>query len=294
VVRFDRRGEPQQSYGPDVSPIEFSHAWAVGATESAVYVGDLVKERVHVFDAVDGRLRASLPFEGVIGVTFPQPGSHLWLGTHDRGATRDDPHGATAWMVDTGERIPFELPEEMFLYPAVSIHSGLNVVEVGDSLLLGFVALESLLVASRDGRVLDTLQVPVRRRRGVSAATLARHPLDTDGVVNETSRLVLMDRTSGGDLVLVHFDSQYLDSGRLATEIRVSVLGRGLDAACVDGVIDVSSLQVPNPYFHADTLWIQTSEVAGGQPSLRVRGYTIDLRGCTWLPVGPAGSLTLP
>ncbi len=186
----------------------------------------------------------------------------------------------------------FELPDEFFRFPALKVHSGLNVLVRGDHVITNFAALEALLRINIAKRSVDTLFVPAPGRRGVSATRLEPYAMDLFGVIRNASRLVLIEENSGGEVILVHYDSHDLPHHQYSTEIFVSVLSPDLKSACPDGRLMVESLRIPNPHFSADTLWIQTDGVEGERPWIRVSGYVINTDGCEWESIEPAASLT--
>lgn len=294
VIRFARDGSPVIVYGKDSSSPAFLNTWTVGAWDSTVAVADIVGQRVHTFHSRSHELTESRPYLGTLGVALAQPSPDVWIGSHYRGISREHPSGAILWNW-SGDEVHIELPDEWFRYPAIEVHSGLNVVKRSEDLLVAFAALEAVVRVSLSGMVEDTLFLPVSRRRGVSQVALARNSLDTRGIVEHTSRMVLMDMDVDGNIVVVHQDAAYLSSGRLlVADMWVSLIDGSLERACVDGRLDVESIQTPNPYFRRDTLWVQTSRVSDGQARLEIAAYSVDTSGCDWLPLDTRPSWVLP
>lgn len=294
AIRFARDGSPVASYGRESSSNVIVNAWTVGAWDSTVVLADIVGQRMHAFHSRSHELIESRPYVGAIGVALAQSRPDVWIGNHYRGASREHPSGSLVWTWN-GDEIHMELPDEWFRYPAIEIHSGLNVVKRSEDLLVAFAALEAVVKVSISGTVEDTLFLPVRRRRGVSRVALADNALDTRGIVEHTSRMVLMDMDSDGNVVVVHQDARYLASGRLLVPgMWVSIIDGSLEYACVDGHLDVQSMQTPNPHFRRDTLWVQTSHVSEGQARLEIGAYALDTSDCEWLPMQGGQSWVLP
>lgn len=294
IVRFNREGTPVRLYSSRAVGEQIGHTSVVAALPSRVVVADMVKGRVHHLDARTAALIKSDVLPGSVGTGFSQPAPELWIGSHFRGATEASPQGVVLMSAEGGDRITLGLPREFFDLPGLKINSGVVVARRADDVIVGFSALEALLRIVPGQAVPDTLLVPVRARRGVRRGRLERHGGDTHELVNRASKLVLLDQTSAGEILLVHFDSEYLESGRLQTTVYVSVVSADLQRACVDGRVDAPSLQMPNPYFSADTLWIQTAHVEQGKPRYAATAYVIDTSACEWLPIEATSSIILP
>jgi hypothetical protein len=295
VVRFTREGAPVRVYPRrDAQRLELLDAAAIAIADGTLFVADLVDERMVGFDLVTGTRVSSAELPGWVGVSFPQPKPELWVGMHFRGATREDPHGARVWRVGDGLRLDLPLPEEFFEFPSIKAHSGLNVIEHGGYLLLGYAALEPLLRMTMNGEVTDTLVVPALARRGVQKAALEKSKMDLLEVSLRASRMVLLDEGSDGNVVLVHFESEMSPLGKLTTGVLVSVLTPDLRQACPDGRIFLASETIPNVHFASDTLWFQTTESEEGERYIRLSGYRLTTDHCEWLPVQRGSSLILP
>lgn len=291
VIRVSRAGEVVGRLLGSSTEGWIAEVWTVGAKQGKAYVANMLAGEMMQFDLENSEVLNSVPFEGVMGVTMSQA-RDLWTGYHFRGATAEDTSGAAAWNLITGERRQVPFPDEFFRFPSLAVHSGLYVAPVGQNLVVAFGGLESILVVSPDYSV-DTLVVPAVHRRGVRRKVLAKDPGSYENAVNGTSRVVLLDRLSTGEFILVHYDSRYLASGRTDTVIYLSILNSQLTEACVDGTFAAPSFQMPTLTLSQDTLWIQTSQVESFGPVFTFRALTIAKDACDWQPIRPARSMTL-
>lgn len=292
VLRYGRDGRATHVYGGS-RYAGILNTWTVAGTDGRVYVVDLTHSRVNVFDDSTASLQDSLPLRGSVGVALADPTPDLWIGLHYRGVSPEHPNGAAFWRPRDDRLVPLRLPAEYFRFPALSVHSGLNVVARADDFVASFAALEPLLRVGGEGEVLDTVFVPIRSRRGVRHNVLLKAGMDQAEVVNHASRTVLMDRTIEGELVVIHQDAEVLSSGRLRVKMTVSLVSPLLDRACVDGGVPIESFQAPNPYFRQDTLWVQSDGVDQGEPWVRVTAFEIDRTTCRWLPTKRATGMVL-
>ena len=294
VVRFARDGLPVRSYGATDFAGAIRNTWTVGTWDTTIMIADLLNQRIHHVHSESGELLRSEPFMGRIGVAVSQPRDEQWLGSHQAGASGRLLEGLLLQDLIGGNTIRLDLPEEWSRYPALEVHSGVNVVRSTEGMLVSLAAMEGILRLTEGGDTPDTIVVPRRNRRGVSRRTLEDVGFDRREVVNRTSRLVLMDRNSEGRIVLVHHDARYRTSGGLDVRVWVSLLSEALDYACVDSPLAVPSTPTPNVYFRRDTLWAQGSRVVDGEAVLEVRAFLVDAADCEWLPVARTADLLLP
>lgn len=294
VIRFARNGSLVRAYDSGDFAGAIQNTWTVASWDSTLMIVDLVGQRMHHIHAGSGNLVRSEPFLGRIGVAVSHPNHEQWIGIHHRNPGGGQQDGVMLKDQVSGDTILLHLPDEWLRFPEMEIHSGLNVTGHGEGILMAFSAMEAILRLNDKREVVDTIALPRRHRRGVSRNILEKVGFNRREIVNNASRMVLLDRTSDGRIVVVHHDASYRTSGGLDVDVWVSLLSEDLEHACVDSRLPIVSTQTPNVYFRQDTLWVQASQVVEGRPVLEAKAFLVDAIGCEWLPVVSTADYLLP
>lgn len=157
------------------------------------------------------------------------------------------------------------LPLPMELHnPLLLLLGGAVIAAHPDTLVVGFGPSGTLRIASpATGRILDTLVVPVRVRRGLTETALrAATEGDGFGVLNSASSLAAI-----GFLPQGRFEIVFQDLRRVQTEflsqLYLSIVGDSARSNCID--IPVPQLDSVRPLltFHGDTLVMLEQPIIG-------------------------------
>jgi hypothetical protein len=294
VFRFRRDGTLVRTYGrPGSGPGEFrtpTLAWPLDSLHVAAADND--HQLIHVFGRESGELVRSIRYEGRLGSTPPVTvGSVAWMPSRHRG------RGTSVAALDLRSdsiRFSVPLPDEYLqsfrgLGRFAAFHAMGAVTAWKDTVLVGMRGLNHLLLARTGGDVVDTLHVPVARRRGVPPNIVAIVD-DRDPDVrphDASSSLDHLFRRPDGSLVLIHHDAKLegdLPSGLITARAFVSVVSPDRTRACVDAELPVSRDARPIEGFRGDTLFLLDRRIHGEAMQTWIVSYLVQTRGCDWLP----------
>jgi hypothetical protein len=289
VIRYDSTGRPAQVFGrPGEGPGEFRQPSAMFMrNDSTLAVLDLSRALYELFDIRTAQFRGALRFEGV-GSSYADQDSVIWFG-----AMNPRLHTATAALragVDTFEyQIP--VPAEYLQSPALAgTFPGAEVVTWADTLLVGMHGSNDLRLFTMDGRLVDSLAVPVRLRRGVPDDVVrALEPgraRDIQDWARVLSALVGLQRRSDGRFVLVHADFDVDGRLRAKATFFVTLLSADRRTACADGHLPVSEDVASRITFSGDTLFVLDRRLVNDTiMETTVTGYEVDGSRCHWMEV---------
>jgi hypothetical protein len=189
----------------------------------------------------------------------------------------------TTGMQATG---PFpELLRDPLLFPMFnSVALGMR----GDTAATAFHVTDYLYFSDVSGRVLDSIQVPKRRRNGARPdrlRSLARTPSEDLGAAAfwGSSLPTEVHWTPGGRLVLVSNDRGMV-ADRWIDSSFVSVVDRKTRRSCVDARVPGPTEPTVSVAFRGDTLFVVSQELTGDtRASTVVRWYRIDTGACRWM-----------
>lgn len=296
VLRFARDGSLVRTYGrPGSGPGEFRTPTLVFVVdESTVAAADNEQALIHLFDRGSGVLVRSVKYQGRLGSTVPIAlGSTLWMASRDRARGTS----ALAWDRRTDSvRYVVPLPAAyrasmrgMGRYAA--FHAMGVLTAWADTLLVGMRGRNELLVATADGRVVDTLDVPVSRRRGVPEdvqETIDDAKISARDLFRTASALDQVFRRADGSLVLVHHDADLegqLPGGLITARVFVSIVSPDRRRACIDTELPVSQDARPIEGFRGDTLFLLDRRIVGEERvETRISSYLLDTSSCGWVP----------
>lgn len=288
VVRFAPDGSVLGTYGsPGRGPGELSAPGAVFLARGTVVVEDFRSRTFEEFDTADGRHVRSTGYAGQPTYYAESRFSDTaWIGIRD-------PITQTvvaAWALDGDTvRHVVAMPGEYAEFGGIGIGriTGLPVVHWADTLLVGFGPLSGVVALSLTTGRTDSLEIPVRMRRGVTRRAIQDAGVDFVALMNGISALNAVHRMPSGEVALVHYD-HYVEgerAPRITAQLYVSLLDRGLREACVDTPVPLSSDGRPVVQFHGDTLLVLHQEVdeVTSTASAWLSRFLVSAAGCRWL-----------
>lgn len=297
VLRFGRDGQLVRTYGrPGNGPGEFhtpTLTWPVDSLYIAAADND--HHLIHLFRRQTGEHVRSVPYQGRLGLTRPVLlGTGVWMPSRNRSTGTS----ALRWDPRTDSvRYLVPLPEEYLasfrgLGRFAAFHTMGMLTGWADTVAVGMGGVNHVLLASMDGRVIDTVSVPAVRRRGVPPDVVRVYDADpqtpTRDLFRASSMLAHLFRRTDGSLVLVHHDADLegeLPGGLITARAFVSVVAPGRDRACVDAELPVSADARPIQGFRGDTLFLLDRRITAGERlQTWVVSYRVDTGGCDWLP----------
>lgn len=286
VVRFSRSGALDRVFGRHGrGPGEFvAPATIFFPDDTTVAIGDANLFRIALFHSETGDVLRTVPMSGHVRTAQVARGQ-VWLGalnvTDGRAVTRWD------YRRDTAVRLA-ALPDFMRDgTPVAGIFTGVSTTPLKDgTLLVGIQALPGLLHITLEGDVLDTVDLPTVRRRGVPE-DLARR-LEQSGSFEEMFRMASalfdLEARSDGSVVLVHYDQEFRNNA-ISAQPYVSVLSADRSRLCADAPIPSSGEMRPMTAFAGDTMVVLDQAVQGeGRLVTTVTGYLLDTTQCGWIP----------
>jgi len=300
VVRFDRSGEVVRIYGrPGGGPGEFR---GVGLTfvldDSTLAVEDWNVERLSFFDRESGEFRGSRSLPGVAGITPPVfEGGAAWFPT----VNRERRHGLVRWSIDddvvtTAGPLPdaYQVSLDggnpgyanfMDVFGSLTSHDG--------TLIRGWSVQNELIRHDRHGNVLETIDIPVVRRRGVPENL--RYLYDVEGATGReritiNSRLRQLHTLPDGGLAFTHHDQEILSLDGpmpvIAAHVWAGVISSDLERACVDAPVPASLDARSMEAFRGDTLFVLDRRIVDDTDlETWIVMYRIDTEECDWIPL---------
>ncbi len=187
-----------------------------------------------------------------------------------------------------------DIPVEYSTFPGLDIYGLANVLPIGDSLLVGFGGLNYVLLTTPSGTILDTIHLPVWKRRGVPIETLRRVFRAPSGPPSETfsaiSSLAGLWAASDGSVFVYHRDLAISDpsvrNSPTVGRAYISILSPDLTRACVDGEIVFPEPTYPVIDVQHDTVYaLDQTILPGTSPRTQtvVRKYVVDESSCDWV-----------
>ncbi len=284
ILVFSPEGTPRVAFGgPGQGPGEApTPTLVLFPNESTIVVTDFGEQRADVLDRATKAFVRRLRTDGYV-VSGEVKAGTIWLGLYSQ-AKRT---GVGAWNLATDSiRNLVPLPEVYAPGSQVAASQvGVQVAVAGDSLLVGFTAVEPILVADRDGRVIDSLVIPAVRRRGYPPGWTEIR--DFAQAVSSKSTLRWLRRRTDGSFFVVHYD-QVFDRNALTGKIFVSVLSPDLARACVDAPVPTSGEVRAAVFSMGDTLFVLDQRSgSGSRLQTSVTRYVLDTSKCAWMTTRP-------
>lgn len=296
VLSYDARGDLRRVIGSaGEGPGEFRDATAIVLLGDTLGVLATEPAALIFYDPATGGHLGQVRLEGYAhGATAY--GATLWLET--RSFERRTGLARLTPPYDQAEHLA-PLPDEFQrsgqgLGPLAGIFPGASVVPAGDRWLVGYQPMDHLLVLDSGGSVVDTIRIPIVRRRGVpddpEAALIAAMRESYPKVFTVLSVLQGLHRLPGGEIAAVHHDYaevQTLEDLPPASRVYVSLLFADLREACPDLEVPLDPEAEPVVSFAGDTLLVLQQRL---EPDLSASAFIARHRlrpaGCGWTPVG--------
>jgi hypothetical protein len=291
VVHFAPTGVAQRVYGRQGDgPGEFrSVGFPIVADDSTLAVADERRQRLNLYDRQSGRFRRTVSVSGIIRSAVSRDDS-VWLGDLHVG----DPHARLRTTLALWDRrndsvvyfgrMPVDYEESS---PLRGIFNASQVEVWADTVLVGLAGSNRVDLTNLDGRLLDSVWVPVLHRRGVPSNVVARLAANMPfaEMFALLSALLAVRHRSDGTVVLVHGDGRI--DGRLITDtLWVSLLSSDRRQACVDALLPTAEDAQPLVGFAGDTLLVLEQRLRDQQVITTIKRYTISTDGCSWLRTG--------
>lgn len=298
IIRFGRDGGIVQRYGaPGEGPAEFKGMGPTFILNDSVVVGlDVQRRLFKLFAREDGEYLESFRYRGSIG------GEVSVVSGMVLAPSMEFEEGFTSVLVwDPGEgsfRYLVDLPDPYMQSlkrngPFAGTMAGGSVLAWPDTMLVGMLGMNELVLATWEGEVLDTIHPPSVRRRGAPRDLHLKY--DTDMSLSFKDRVEMKSLLTGifqmlnGQTVLVHYDQTIkgeIPKVEWLADIYLTLLSADRRTACVDGFVPYTNETRARVTVARDTLFLldRTINEAGDGLETRIRLYEIDTSGCDWLP----------
>jgi hypothetical protein len=289
VLRWAANGDPNGAWGRiGRGPAELSGPGAIVQSGRALWVLDLGSRSWKLFDLDTGAPDGAVPFSGVASNAVPNAiADTLWFGLR-----RDAEHTSLGMIVAGVDSVTTSgpLPPIYDSLAASGIGQITPIVRVrtGSHTLLGFGALNGFYLLDAANSVLDSMSIPIVRRRGASAEVIGSAMGDYLALMNGTSILSFAGPAARpGFAITVHYDPTVsgVDVPRITADLFVSVVDLDARTACVDARIPNTGDGRPVVQSVGDTLFVLRQTLDGTAITTQVDSYLVSTAGCTWLPM---------
>ncbi len=291
VSRFDRHGRGLRHYGRSGDgPGEFEAATEPTVIDdSTLAIADLMRRDLTLLDRRTGRFRQRISIGHLIGSIAPTA-HHILIGAR----ALSPRHSVASLDLATGTvTLLYGLPAEYVKGgPLAGTRYRVFVRPRGDTLWIGWEG-TNYLVRAVGGIVVDTLQFPRRRRKGVPRdpnAQLERLPFAQQFAF--MSSLIGLSVLPDGRVLAAHLDaalshqipSRIMPGAPLpiTSRLYLTLLDLPAHRACVDLEVPISDDIVPAVAFAADTLMVLDQEPKGADIQTVVRRFLVDDPHCVW------------
>ena len=298
IIRFGRDGGIVQRYGaPGEGPAEFKGMGPTFILNDSVVVGlDVQRRLFKLFAREDGEYLKSFRYQGSVR------GDVSVVAEMVLASSMEFEERLTSVLVwDPGEgsfRYLVDLPEPYVQSlnrngPFAGTMAGGSVLAWLDTMLVGMLGMNELILATWEGEVLDTIRPPSVRRRGAPHDLHLKYDTDLSlsfkDRVEMASLLVGAYRMLNGQTVLIHFDQTVegeIPNVEWLADIYLTVLSADRQNACVDGFVPYTNETRARLTVARDTLFLldRTINETGDGLETWIRLYEIDTSGCDWLP----------
>lgn len=284
VLKVDRAGRPVMVYGrKGRGPGEFREVSQMFDRGDRLFVDDAGTGTFNVFDRATGKPVGVRRHEGVF-YDVRLRGDTAWMGMQN--LTRGSAVARWDMSADSMEYLVPVPSEYRRSPPLAGIYNGVFVVPWADTLLVAFQGSDELYLFSSAGRALDTVSLPVRRRRGVPDDIVSRlEKMPYPEMFSAASGVFSVGRLSGGRTAVVHFD-QRIEGSAISAEAFVSLVSGDRRRACVDGALPGSRDAPPRVLFRGDTLFVLEQRLTEDERAqTSVSAYLLNTDGCAWTAV---------
>ncbi|HYR09762.1 MAG TPA: hypothetical protein VEQ60_18445 [Longimicrobium sp.] len=272
VRRFGRAGSGPGELGTPV-------ATAVRG-DSLLAVADWEQSRTNLFSQRTGAFIGAARHEGMPFSMHFTPDA-LWMGAVNPNRSTSLARWNLTGEVEYLGPLPAQFGESRQLMLSNPYAS---TALLGDTLLVGFTGHGGLFMTRRDGTVLDTLTVPVLRRRGVPADIVQRftRSLSDAEIAGMASALVALHRRPDGGIAVVHYDVDIVDR-TITAKGYLSLVSSDRRRVCADVPIPFGTDGRPTVAFAGDTLYaLETHLRESARAENVLKAYPLrDVR-CAW------------
>ena len=297
VLHFDSRGRFQRTFGQEgEGPGEFRFVSAAGfVAGDVVGLGDDHAFKLELFELGSGAHIGAVKMSTLVD-DYVVRGDTLWfagMNTENWTSVGFIPldEVLNAASAGGGDR-PFLSPSLLDvprLYAENEVVLGmlpevsLDVFE--GRLLVGFAASPTLFAANSSGAVLNSIAMPVARRRGLPEEdyllALERGP-ELTRIFGEVSILVKVSHDSRGYIHTVHQESNYdPESRQMRGTFFVSSVRADGTQPCPDTFVPTSDAGLAELTLEGNRLHVLDQRLAGGGVRTVVRTFRIDPENCT-------------
>ncbi len=301
LLRFRRDGSLMLVYGrPGEGPGEFRGGPGAPMLidDSTVAAQTTGSRRVNVFDRNTGETIRVVNFPALAGITPAVViGQEVWMTDFE--LRRET--SVTRWHPSKDEFTSVGgLPREYI----ASIESGNwsyaslfrigSLAYAGGRFLQGWSGLDEMFVLNLRGEVLDSVDIPVARRKGVPADL--RDRIDIERIpfreqLEESSQLRQLFPRPGGGFLFTHHDQTALKMEPmpvLTAKTWVGILSPDLSQACVDAPVPRDFEIRPMETFRGDTLFVLDRRIEDSEKlQTWILMFLVSDEQCDWLSTQP-------
>ncbi|HET8650434.1 MAG TPA: hypothetical protein VFL95_10350, partial [Gemmatimonadales bacterium] len=229
-----------------------------------------------------GAYLRAVSYSGVLGSGVADAGT-MWVGLLNMSNRTGAGHASIA--ADSFAGLLAVPAEYLASEPLAGIDDQVNVIKWKDTLIVGYSGSNTILFADTSGQLLDSISIPVVRRRGVPPDIVQRLapgvPFPEMFAMN--SALFKLARLSDGALLAVHYD-QTIDGRRIRSKAYLSLVSADRRRACVDVPLAVSEDAQPRVAVAGDSLYVLEQHVMGDSATATVRSFRIAIEPkCSWV-----------
>ncbi len=300
LLRFRRDGSLMLAYGrPGEGPGEFRGGprTPMVLDDSTVAAQTTRSRRVNIFDRNTGESLRGVSFPALGGLTPPVViGQDVWMTDFE--IRRET--SLTRWRPTTDEFASMGgLPEQYVASLKSDNWSYASLFRLGSlayadgRFVQGWSGLDEMFVLNLLGEVVDTLDIPVARRKGVPADI--RERIDIEHIpfreqLEGSSQLRQLFPLPDGGFVFTHHDQTALqiEPPVLTAKVWVGVLSPDLSQACVDTLVPHDFEIRPMETFRGDTLFVLDRRIDDSEKlQTWILMYLVSDEGCDWMGTQP-------
>jgi len=235
-----------------------------------------------IFSTTSGEFLGRKTFRATQADFSPGPGNFLWAGGLDTARKSL----LSKWDLDS-DTWTTVVPISDEVENVVALRKSWLVFATywADTMLVSLGPSNTILLMKENGTLLDSIVIPVRRRRGVPAALVARKNVTGVELSNGISITLSMHRLPNKNIALVYLENSD-DSAEAdrTTRLWLTLVSPDFKRACADLLIPATSVGMPFPAFRADTLFVFTQNVTADVGRSVIKKFAIRDDGCSWLP----------
>lgn len=300
VLRFDREGNFAGAYGqPGDGPGEFRGMVSGNLIVDGV-LAQLASRKIHTFDLAGGGYRGTTLATFYLDGISRQGESVLLssMGQAGEFTVAEVPLAELLTPPDGAQPLSTSIvrpPVEYLQYPGLELFRGSKLALWGDTVLVGFGGVPYLVTYTTAGAPLDSLDVPVHRRRGTPAGAYAilrdNDFASYEARMSSSSALTRIWHTPSARTVLWYNDVSVTPVARdfaFSAKAFLTILSADLRTACVDVEIPFPGTHWPRISMRGDTVYALDQAFADSTEQrlvTTVRRYRIDEHECSWVPV---------